>query len=288
MKNKGDNQKKRYVDAPKFVEGYQNLYNRSPLDRNMHWSPRVSCTSCYGEVSLGVKHRFLESAMEWSAPKDHPNDCFFCKTVIPFGATKRRADLIEYAEVPSVKRAKLVLHEEEEAVNMDNEEEEEEEAFNMDNEDIDNPDYLEDDDEINYIVESEDDDNLGASSSMPVQPDVQNEPSDETMMVEEGGEFNIAASTSSHVGQSGATSNVRWSRISQVSAASATSATSVSSGEQFRVPRHFSNLQPHKTKETIVLNQARLNDYIRDLNLTKTQAELHASHLCDLGLGDGK
>lgn len=250
IKKKGEIPKMRYIDGPKFVEGYQQLFNRNPLDRIVDWSPRISCDTCFTKMTHPTRLQNIESPMEWFAPVDHPNDCFFCQTVVPPGTNKRRAGSIQYADVPAVKKPKFT-HEEAD-------------------------DYFDDDGDFNIdaIVEDIVEDIVG-DSSVAVPP-AENEPSDETVNVAEGGEFNIRASTASHA--SSAAFNIRASTSSYAS----------SSGSEFTLPKHYSNLQPRKEKESIVLTQQRMNDLIRDLNLSKLKAEILASRLNDLGLGGGK
>lgn len=56
----------------------------------------------------------------------------------------------------------------------------------------------------------------------------------------------------------------------------------------FRVPRHFSKFQPKKKKSNITLSQERFNDMVRDLDSSKENAEILASRLTDMGVGDSK
>lgn len=99
------------VDGPKFVEAYKNHFNRDPLERNVEWSPKVVCPTCYSKLTVRTSRINIESPMEWLVPEDHPNDCYFCKTIVPLGTNKRKMDQITYADVPSVKRAKFATEE---------------------------------------------------------------------------------------------------------------------------------------------------------------------------------
>lgn len=159
IKKKGEIPKMRYIDGPKFVEGYQQLFNRNPLDRIVDWSPRISCDTCFTKMTHPTRLQNIESPMEWFAPVDHPNDCFFCQTVVPPGTNKRRAGSIQYADVPAVKKPKFT-HEEAD-------------------------DYFDDDGDFNIdaIVEDIVEDIVG-DSSVAVPP-AENEPSDETVNVAE-------------------------------------------------------------------------------------------------------
>lgn len=102
-KKKSDQKKKRYMDAPKFVEEFKKRFKRDPLKSVKEWSPRLVCSKCYHEVTEPDRTKSIVSPMEWFAPKNHPEDCYFCKTTSESG--KRS---FEYADVASVKRPKLV------------------------------------------------------------------------------------------------------------------------------------------------------------------------------------
>lgn len=106
-----DDKKKRYVNAPKFVEEYKKRFNRDPLERIIEWSPQTVCKKCFGEVTDPKRIKTIESAMKWFEPKDHPKDCYFCSTKFEFGANKRKDSSVEYANVASVKRARLISDE---------------------------------------------------------------------------------------------------------------------------------------------------------------------------------
>lgn len=99
--------KRRYVDAPKFVDAYKNKFQRDPLQRNLEWSPKVSCNPCYNKLTNLDRQLKLESPMEWFVPQNHPEDCYFCKTIVPPDTNKHKEHKIEYADLPSVKKARL-------------------------------------------------------------------------------------------------------------------------------------------------------------------------------------
>lgn len=247
--------KRRYVDAPKFVEEFKKLFDRDPLQRIIEWSPQTVCSKCYNEITHPERRKSIVSPMEWHEPKNHPHDCYFCQTTVPPGINKRKESSIEYADVPSVKRAKLVSVE-----------------------------TADDDDTESQMMGGDDDYDLDEAASLVRQPtssaeNVAADDDDGVMNVEQADEINIGPSTS---GQASKTPfNMRSSTMSYTSVSSA-----VSSGDEFLVPKHLSHLKPRK--ETIKLNQERLNDIVRDMNLTKENAEFLASRLTDLGLGDGK
>lgn len=207
--------------------------------------------------------------MEWFAPKDHPQDCFFCQTEVPIGSNKNKDDLIRYAfDLPSVKRAILSS---ESAASDDSGATADEETERADNDD-------------DFGLMSGYDDDIVEASNLADQP-VSSVTEDEPMNVDtenDDEDLNFGASTSS--GEFKAPPKVRPSRWSH-----APTTSNVSSGSEFQAPRHFSTLQPPKPiKENIELTQERMNDLVRDMNLTKENAELLASRLKDFGIGDGK
>lgn len=98
----------------------------------------------------------------------------------------------------------------------------------------------------------------------------------------EDDDLNIGASATSQVFK--APFDIRSSTLGSVSSVT----TAISSGSEFQLPRHFIHLQQKKQKSTIGMNQERMNDIVRDMNLTKENSELLASRLNDMGLCDGK
>lgn len=206
--------------------------------------------------------------MEWSKPKKHPQECFFCQTVVPPGCNKTKEGLIRYAfNVPSVKKVEFVAE-----TNAGSETE--------DDADADAEGGADADAEGGADASAEggaqggaDYDDMGFDAAADIGED-------EPMDIAE--ELNVGASTSS--GAFKAPFNLRSSTMSYASVTS-----NVSSGSEFHAPRHYSDLQPPKAmKNVIELTQERMNDIVRDMNLTKENAEFLASRFKDLGLGDGK
>lgn len=109
LKAKRDQIKKRYINAPKFCETYKNLFNRDPLERNVQWSPEVSCTMCFSQIIHPARKRTILSPVEWTEPKNHPHDCYFCQSVFPSVLSKEKESEIQYANVSSVKKAKYTV-----------------------------------------------------------------------------------------------------------------------------------------------------------------------------------
>lgn len=105
INQRGKEKKIRHVDGSRFAEEYKNKFQRDVSQRNKEWSPNVSCNLCYSYLMSGKMN--LVSPMEWHVPTNHPNDCYFCQTVVPPGINKRRIDEIQYADVLSVKRPRI-------------------------------------------------------------------------------------------------------------------------------------------------------------------------------------
>lgn len=247
------NEKKRTVNSPKFIEGYINAFHSDPRERNEQWSPQFSCENCYKRLTTENRKMNLSSSMEWFEPKNHPHDCYFCQTIIPAGTNKKKRAKIEYANVPSVKRAKFTS-EPMDTSKMDD--------FEEDNlQDVD----------------------FGEASGPMEQgssPNVDVMIRDDSSTIVEAGDTPCSSTQEPFapitIQQQGDTQSV----FSQ---------SDVSSGIVFRAPKHYRDLQPPpKPKEQIVLIQARMNDIIRDLDLSKDRAELLASRLVDMGLGERK
>lgn len=273
---KKSNLKKRFITASKFRESYKAIFNVDPLNRNEQWSPQVVCISCYNQLTIPERKLYILAPMEWMVPKDHPHDCYFCQTVVPPHTTKRRQSEIQYADVPTVKKAKLIDTGSDTHTVYD---EEETDPAEM-------PDFDED-------FEVGEASGFTAQSDATTTENVIDAPMDivEEMptginpitSVASSGTFIAPRPVSpAHSCVSGASGNASAQQL-----ISSTPFPSPSSGSAFIPPRHFSFLSPRPPKEAIELTQARLNDYVRDMDLTKENAELHASRLNDLGLGGG-
>lgn len=289
MKRQSRGVRKYKVDAPKFVQEYRKSFNQDPLERNTDWSPSEVCSKCYHELTSQTRRiKRILSPMEWLEPENHPQDCFFCRTDIPAGTNKRREDSIRYAfDVPSVKRAIFSLEGDagdagDETGDFSDDETEDatgaEGATAYDDEGF--PDFSSDDTiAAAAAADSDIDPHASTLARKPVSGS-ENISEDEPMDIAEN--VNIGASTPSEASK--APINIRPPRWSHASVAS-----NVSSGSEFHAPRHYTTLQPPKPiKENIELTQERMNDLVRDMNLTKENAEFLASRLKDFGLGDGK
>lgn len=103
----------------RIVEEYKKHFQRDPLERNVVWSPSVSCVICFNKLTAPLMKMKIVTPMEWFEPLNHPIDCYFCRTIIPQGSNKRKRTTIEYPDVPSVKRARFDLEEESEATYID-------------------------------------------------------------------------------------------------------------------------------------------------------------------------
>lgn len=264
--------KKRYVDAPKFVAEYINLFGRDPSERIVEWSPRAVCSRCYNQVTTPGITKSILSPMEWFVPENHPNDCYFCQTFIPNGVNKQKANLIKYAENAKVTKAIFVSDEAVDAANENTEYQMDDVDYDMIDEDLGEPPSM-------TTQTASSTGNVAAAGNV-------------SMQIEEGQEMAIEAATSSSTSK--ATLNPRWSTQSKASVtslasvaseASATTVTTVPSGES-----SGEEYDPEKKKKrvTIELTQERMNDFARHMGATKEGSELLASHLTDLGLGHSK
>lgn len=63
----------------------------------------MCCTNCSRRLNDKQKTCKYSSPMLWNEPVNHPVDCYFCNTEVPFGMTKYRgASLVVYPNVNSV------------------------------------------------------------------------------------------------------------------------------------------------------------------------------------------
>lgn len=248
------------IKGKKLVEGYRNYFKRDPEERNIDWSPSVSCRTCYNKLTSCTKKMDIELPAIWLEPQNHPHDCYFCQFVIPKGVNSRKRLAIAYPEVTSVKKAKLYS-----TAEMT-------EAENVSDEPMD----------MSTSQDFADIDDVGgsfpiASGSSHV---TENVSAEDAMFVDPQQVFNIRGSTASQ------TSNLRTSTSSTASASTVIS-TYKPHSSHYR--RQFRQLQPETPKKIIKMTQARLNDMVRDMDLSKASAEFLASHLKDMGvLSEGK
>lgn len=242
---------KRPISAPKFIEGFKNHFNCEPKPSD--WSPNVSCENCYKKIT-STRHKLdITSPMEWFEPQNHPNDCYFCQTEIPFGTNRSKRSMIVYGNVPSVKKAK----------------------FTSDDMEIEN-------------VET-DEPSGGEQATLHGDETVQE--ADNFEIGELSGPIEQATGSDADTVQPQYSMDVQCGDITHTEEDRQTDfskvTSGVSSGVVYKAPRHMHDLQPPKQpKEIIILTQARMNDMVRDLDLPKEKAELLASRLTDLGLGE--
>lgn len=96
--------KGRNIDSPSLASAYKERFKCEVKDRNKNWSPSTSCVNCSRRLIDKTKPIKFASAMIWKVPENHPTDCFFCNTLIPAGANKKKATAVLYANVKSVKK----------------------------------------------------------------------------------------------------------------------------------------------------------------------------------------
>lgn len=238
------------------------------------------------DVSRKKNKRIVTNGMD-GAHCYHPHDCYFCQTVFPSAVRKKRQSEIQYANVPSVKKAKFIalldtsdtrstlydseLDDTELAVD-DFEEGEFSGASGSTQQDVStNTENIAEDAQVNADIDMVDVElSPTASASANVEFQVPRTP-------RMPGDISPASTyVSASSGGNGQSSIIPTSAF-----------PSPSSGSTFQVPRHFSFLRPSEPKKPIDLTQARLNDMARDLNLPKDSAELLSSRLKDMGLSEG-
>lgn len=97
------NSKVRSISSDFFVKSYKEIFKIDPNNRNIEWSPSVCCMNCNRRLLDKQKTCKYSSPMLWNEPVNHPIDCYFCNTEVPFGMTKYRgASLVVYPNVNSV------------------------------------------------------------------------------------------------------------------------------------------------------------------------------------------
>lgn len=246
-------EKVRSIDNLKFIEAYEVLFKFKP--ESSDWCPNRVCANCYINVTSSTS-ACSSSPMEWNKPKNHPFDCYFCQTIVPKGTNKRKSAAIVYADVPSVKKAKL-SSEATESMEV---------GTSRNVEDID-------------VDDTAGEDIVGEASGY--------RPEDQAAAVVVDAVMGTgdALPTYSPSGQFFSPSYHSPSYGPQDTRSEGSSVASpASSGSYYQPARHYYEFRP--TKETILLNQAAMNDIVRDLDLPKDRAELLASRLTDLGLGE--
>lgn len=274
--------KKIHVNEPKFVEAYKKKFNMDPLNRNTQWSPSLSCSACYAKLTKPNREMNIRSSMEWFEPENHPTDCHFCQTKIPIGINKSKRGSIEYANVSSVKKARLTT----EGRNTDPT------AANV-AQGV--PEALGGGDEIDYLDEASNNPSISASTVENVATD---EPMDTgvhfevSQVIQILNPFNIGDSAAHETPNP---LNIHHSTASLVSfsldsGASTSSHATPSSGSVFKPPRYYQRISapPEQPREIIELTQERLNDIVRDMNSSKYQSEFLASRLKDLAIRKSK
>lgn len=102
-------EKKRIISTHKFMEAYKKQFNCDVADRNVQWSPSVCCNNCHRRLQDEQKPIKYSSPVIWSEPKNHPEDCYFCKTVIPVGRNKNRPRWVKYPDPSTVSIVNAVI-----------------------------------------------------------------------------------------------------------------------------------------------------------------------------------
>lgn len=276
---KGRNKRRTYfVSGEKFRAIYKTQFNFDPKDRDERWSPKVACSSCYSQFTNETRTTNILTPMNWMVPTNHPTDCYFCQTVVPAGINRKRQGEIIYANVSSVKKPKYIP-----GVDAS-------ETLTIYDEDASDP--------GDFQMEDFDEDEIGEPSGSTERRGGPN-PDEEPMSIDTGdpnapstsGAFRaqrpVSPATSYMSATSGNGGNGGKTPIMPGLSTSATPFPSPSSGSSFQVPKHFSFLRPPKPPKKIDLSQARLNDIVRDMDLTKDSAEMLGSRLRDMGLGEG-
>lgn len=97
------------VSSLAFIRRYQEKFDVDPRNRIVDWSPSMCCSTCMRRLADANRPMALVSPVQWNAPLNHPNDCYFCKSVINYGTRKNSRSFVKYATVTSVVPA---VHEE--------------------------------------------------------------------------------------------------------------------------------------------------------------------------------
>lgn len=240
-------EQRRSITAKKFIDAYKERFNRDVNDRNVQWSPNVSCNNCYRRLLDKIRPIKYSTPVIWNEPKNHPEDCYFCKTIIPKGRNKFKRSSIKYPDPNTVSIVNAVVRE-----NYDGDESDTE-IQNVDSLDI------EDEHETAPASKSAQIDDHPSTSAANASPPLLTQ--------------NLAIDLQS----------TTPAALQDDQSAVALSIRTISSHEQWKVPRHFSDLQPKRPKiQSPRLTQPILNDLIRDLCLSKTKSELLASRLVQL------
>lgn len=85
---------------------YSLYFNCTVENQDEQWCPHVCCGNCKKILSSWINNKKVyfsfSTPMQWREPRSHKRDCYFCCTIVPVGANKRKKNAVEYADVRSV------------------------------------------------------------------------------------------------------------------------------------------------------------------------------------------
>ena len=95
--------------TPMIKKAYYLYFGCKLGDQDKSWAPHICCTSCTAGLSnwLHGKRQAMPFAvpMIWREPTDHVNNCYFCLVPpVDHGITKKRAQALQYPNIPSALR----------------------------------------------------------------------------------------------------------------------------------------------------------------------------------------
>lgn len=237
------------VSSLAFIRRYQEKFDVDPRNRIVDWSPSMCCSTCMRRLADANRPMALVSPVQWNAPLNHPNDCYFCKSVIKYGTRKNSRSFVKYATVTSVVPA---VHEEDPI----------------------------DQSQVND-VDSNDEGAIGGVEIVHEEIEANN---DEPSILQSIDEVNF---DSLEVGPSYIVNQMRSPNETQSGSGlidrSSILSSDLSSGDRY-VPPNI----PSQSKPVVHLTQVILNDIVRDLDLSKQNAEVLASRFQDLGIGQSE
>lgn len=260
------------VSTDSFVNLYQTKFNIDPRERNVQWSPSVSCRSCVRR--LGDKNRPLNlvSPVKWNIPLEHPKDCYFCETHIPFGTRKVARKFIKYGNVASMVPAARAetgsTDDSESTTNFD--------AVNEPDDEPDNRTIPDDDTSLSIA----DDAFFAELFDQPAEQSHEQQVEQSTIsqmdldMLEAGPSRKVRKTVTREDHSAG-----------QLSVPSTAISSMASSGDVYIPPETYVASEP---KPVMHLTQSVFNDIVRDLDLSKLNAEILASRFQDIGIGQSK
>lgn len=104
------------------MDAYKKQFNRDVADRNVQWFPNVCCGSCYRRLHDEKRSIKYSNPATWNEPINHPEDCYFCKTIVPAGRNKFKRNKVSYPDPNTVSVVNAVTHGDDESdFNSENE-----------------------------------------------------------------------------------------------------------------------------------------------------------------------